>query len=78
MIFHNLTTKAWHIQHLKLEKLGRELSLEQLIKSFSSYLLGLRDGLQELQGFSPDPRHIAYGKRKKRKAAVLQAFSPLT
>ena len=78
MIFHNLTTKIWNIQHTRLEKEKRELSLEQLIKTFSSYLVGLRESWEQINLYDPDPRHIAYGKRRKRKAAVLQPFSPLT
>ena len=77
MIFHQLSTKIWNIQYTKLEKQSRTLSLEQLLKTFSSYMNSLRGSFREIEYYDPDPRHIAYGKRR-RKPAINQAFIPLT
>jgi len=76
MIMHQLTLKLWNIFYKVLEKKGRRLSLEKMITNAADYLLELKR-LEELSGYDPDHRHLAYDKRNKLSALVDKAFNPL-
>ena len=76
MIAHQLYSKFWNIYHQVLAREGRELSLEKLFADFVIFLATLKS-IDEITSFSPDIRHIAYEKRK-RKSMVNTGFKPLT
>lgn len=76
MIAHQLTLQVWNIYYGVLEKEGRILSLEKLISDLLLYLTSVIRA-SDLLLYNPDPRSIAYDKRKRNSALVNKAFRPL-